>query len=165
MERRLSALGEGMTDSVTLAFIDLDRFKAVNDGSGHRAGDLLLTYVAERLQEVALEGESLARIGGDELVLLSDYKDGRTIGRRLLRVFDEPFSLDGRTHVVTGSIGIATVVGPVHADELIRRADEAQYRARNDVAYAARPATAAPTYLILVVPNGSRLWGCLRASE
>ncbi|MEM7094984.1 MAG: GGDEF domain-containing protein [Actinomycetota bacterium] len=127
VERRLAALGGSDRASVTLAFIDLDEFKLVNDSLGHRSGDLLLIGVARRLVAICEPAEAVFRLGGDELMLLSDSSKPAGLGRRILSVFDEPFVLDGESRAITGSVGIATTAAPLHRDEVLRWADAAQY--------------------------------------
>lgn len=116
-------------------FVDLDRFKVVNDSLGHAAGDKLLVEVARRLKRCLRPGDVVARLGGDEfLVLLEDIKDSSDttrVAERILDTLQEPIDLDGREVFTTASIGIAvseeSLDGPEH---LIRHADTAMYRAK-----------------------------------
>ena len=116
-------------------FVDLDRFKVVNDSLGHAAGDKLLVEVAQRLKASIRPGDVVARLGGDEfLVLLDDIKDSSDttrVSERILSSLEKPIDLDGREVFTTASIGIAvseaTLDGPEH---LIRHADSAMYRAK-----------------------------------
>jgi len=116
-------------------FVDLDRFKVVNDSLGHAAGDKLLIEVARRLKECLRPGDVVARLGGDEfLVLLDDIKDSSDttrVAERILTALQEPIDLAGREVFTTASIGIAVseerLDGPEH---LIRHADSAMYRAK-----------------------------------
>ena len=119
--------------SVSVVFIDLDRFKLVNDTLGHAAGDTLLIGVADRLRSCLRRGETAARLGGDEFaVLLEDAPDevaAALVAERIATELREPFMLDGREVFTTASIGIA--VGTVEdADTLLRHADVAMYRAK-----------------------------------
>jgi diguanylate cyclase (GGDEF)-like protein len=116
-------------------FLDLDGFKNVNDSLGHEAGDLLLRSVATRLLGAVREADTIARIGGDEFVVLLD---GATIeaapelvAERLVDVLRQPFDVDGveSTMRVTASVGIATGVRP-SGDDLLRDADFALYEAK-----------------------------------
>ncbi len=123
-----------------VVLIDLDRFKLVNDTHGHAWGDLLLIEAAERLQaslrgcdQLAFEGTS-ARLGGDEfLVLLENLKgerDATTVAERMLSALARPFVINGQSLRVTASVGIALADGSRTADDIIRDADTAMYRAK-----------------------------------
>jgi diguanylate cyclase (GGDEF)-like protein/PAS domain S-box-containing protein len=130
VERRSGAAGE-----VAVAFIDLDNFKVINDSLGHGAGDRLLTEVARRLESVLREGDVVARFGGDEFtVFMRDIVDeahALRICERLVGVLAPPVVLDGEQRFLTASVGV-TVTGPrgSGADELLRDADAAMYRAK-----------------------------------
>ncbi len=117
-------------------FLDLDRFKVVNDSLGHQAGDRLLEAVARRLDAALRPGDTVARIGGDEFtVLLEDMTDAReatVVAERVLATLAEPFTVAGRELVVSGSIGIALGGPDADPEELIRDADVAMYRAKAD---------------------------------
>jgi diguanylate cyclase (GGDEF)-like protein/PAS domain S-box-containing protein len=116
-------------------FLDVDRFKAVNDGLGHAIGDELLEQMSRRLQTCLRQGDTLARLGGDEFtILLDDVKDGRdtqTVADRIAQVTATPFVVSGREVVATVSIGIA-LSGPgyLRAEDLLHDADTAMYRAK-----------------------------------
>jgi diguanylate cyclase (GGDEF)-like protein len=118
-----------------LVFIDLDRFKVVNDSLGHAAGDDLLVQVAVRLLGALRAGDTLARFGGDEFVALLEDLDSEAeasgIVERLLDSLAEPFLLGERELIVTASAGVVigdgTHLGP---DECVREADVAMYRAK-----------------------------------
>jgi diguanylate cyclase (GGDEF)-like protein/PAS domain S-box-containing protein len=118
-----------------ILFLDLDRFKEINDSQGHAIGDMALAEVAKRLQAAAREGETLARIGGDEFVLIAENADVPTavrIAARLGRVLSEPLELSGHAYSVGASIGIAFY--PADGDrseDLIRRTDIAMYQAKS----------------------------------
>lgn len=121
---------------LALLFMDLDRFKTINDTLGHHKGDLLLKAVAERLKECCHEGEVLARLGGDEFfVLAKDIRHAdkaKKIATRLLRVFNEPFDIEGRLLHVTGSIGISLYPWDgIDAETLVTKADVAMYTVKN----------------------------------
>ncbi len=125
-------------------FVDLDRFKNVNDSLGHMVGDQLLAEVADRLRTALRSGDvvardreriSMARFGGDEFVVLvhglRDPKDAGTIAQRILDALASPFVLGGRTTYMTASIGIATWNPSYRTPyDLLRDADTAMYRAK-----------------------------------
>gem|GEM_PF-1367979 len=120
---------------VGVLFLDLDRFKLVNDSFGHAFGDKLLRLVARRLGQAIDTGQTLARTGGDEfIVLLPDVERESEVeeaARRLLDVMQMPFELEGRELYVTASIGV--VLFPLHGEDpqtLVRNADIAMYRAK-----------------------------------
>jgi diguanylate cyclase (GGDEF)-like protein/PAS domain S-box-containing protein len=122
---------------VGLLFIDLDRFKDVNDSLGHDAGDRVLVEVGRRLTDVARRGDTVARLGGDEFVLLcahrGDNDDLRLVADRAARAIRAPMTAGpgGRELTVTGSLGVVVSDDP-HVDpgELLRRADIAMYAAK-----------------------------------
>ncbi len=117
-------------------FLDLDRFKTVNESLGHTIGDVLLVQVARRLRAIARPGDTVARLGGDEFaLLLGDFMDPdepvRTAGR-VQEALAAPYDLDGTEVFVTASIGLA--VGSrayTQAEELLRDADTAMYHAKD----------------------------------
>lgn len=137
LEGKLSALAvesSAIESSITLAYLDLDRFKMVNDAYGHRVGDLLLISVAKRLTDVLLPDELLTRHGGDELTVVSCAQPNESpaeLGERLRQAFEQPFVVEGLVLDVGVSIGVATAERGMEADELIRWADAALYRAKN----------------------------------
>jgi diguanylate cyclase (GGDEF)-like protein/PAS domain S-box-containing protein len=115
-------------------FLDLDRFKLVNDGLGHDAGDELLAAVASRLRDSLRPGDTVARFGGDEFVLLfesvADSDRAEELATRVLACFEHPYDVDGEKLLVSASVGVA-LYDPAHtAAELVRDADAAMYRAK-----------------------------------
>ncbi len=122
---------------VALFFLDLDRFKQVNDTLGHDAGDMLLKQAAERITAVLRPSDTVARIGGDEFVVLAeeveDEQHAIDIGQRVADAIDSaPFELDDRAFEITASIGIAIARGQdAHPESLLRDADAAMYRAKD----------------------------------
>jgi diguanylate cyclase (GGDEF)-like protein len=123
---------------VAVLFLDLDRFKLINDGLGHAAGDAVLQAVGERLRGALRASDTVARLGGDEFgILLEDFGDGHEAygtAQRILGGLSEPLMVDGRSVRVRGSVGLA--LDPVDAEittgELLRNADTAMYRAKAD---------------------------------
>ena len=125
----------GEEKALTVFFIDLERFKEVNDALGHELGNELLTVVAARLDDVVGEGELVARLGGDEFGVLSeratDEAAATAVAERLRSAIAVPCEIAGVSLEVQGSIGIA--IAPEHGttrDELLRRADIAMYAAK-----------------------------------
>jgi diguanylate cyclase (GGDEF)-like protein len=126
------ARAERSGTQVTVLFLDLDRFKVVNDSLGHAAGDELLIAVAGRLRSCLRKAETAARLGGDEFaVLLEDSRDpdeSKRVAERMLAVLRDPFMLHDNEVFITTSIGIAS--GREEADDLLRNADVAMYKAK-----------------------------------
>jgi diguanylate cyclase (GGDEF)-like protein len=121
---------------VAVLFVDLDRFKGVNDALGHEAGDSLLQQVAQRLQSCVRSSDTLARLAGDEFtVLLEDVAgvhEAQAVAERIQAALQEPFLVAGQQLAVTASVGVA-LSGPEtrQAEELLRRSDAAMYRAKS----------------------------------
>ena len=120
-----------------VVYLDLDRFKQVNDELGHAAGDQLLVQVAERLTAQMRESDTLARLSGDEFAIilenLEDSELASQLGARLLAIFDEPFVVEGTVVAVRPSVGIAIdEAGESEAGDLLRSADLAMYAAKRD---------------------------------
>ncbi|WP_168220548.1 diguanylate cyclase domain-containing protein [Azospirillum thermophilum] len=120
---------------MALLFLDLDRFKWVNDSFGHRIGDLLLREAAHRMASCIRDSETVARIGGDEFtVILSEIRDDaevEAVARRLLEHLEEPFLIAGQTLHISASIGIT--FAPDHGtdlQQLVKNADMAMYQAK-----------------------------------
>ena len=117
-------------------FFDFDRFKVVNDSLGHEIGDVLLCAIADIFRDNLRESDTVARIGGDEFVLLltnlSEWSDARMKSDRLLEAFATPHFLGGRRVVSTASIGLVTNEFSYNsASEMIRDADAAMYQAKD----------------------------------
>lgn len=122
--------------SLALCFIDLDKFKQINDSLGHDIGDLLLKKVAIRLTNTLRESDSVARLGGDEfVVLLEGYKNDDNIShvaRKMIKTIGEPMQLGAHTVSISPSIGIAVYPEDAHdAKELLKHADVAMYHAKD----------------------------------
>ena len=119
---------------LALLFVDLDRFKQVNDTLGHRIGDLLLQHVGHRLHEVLRESDTVARMGGDEFAIVlpgADEAGAHAIAQKILQTLEQLILIEGYSVRVGASIGIALY--PEHGDStetLMRRADVAMYVAK-----------------------------------
>jgi len=120
---------------VAVLFLDLDQFKRVNDTLGHSAGDRMLQQIASRLLRVAGRDETVARVGGDEFILLvprfDDPRRAEELAQRILRTVEEPMEINGRRLFVTTSIGISLFpTDGADAEALLTGADVAMYRAK-----------------------------------
>jgi diguanylate cyclase (GGDEF)-like protein/PAS domain S-box-containing protein len=130
------ALAERRGELLAVLFLDLDRFKDVNDSLGHAEGDILLVRVAARLKGLVRDADTVCRLGGDEFVLLladTDRFGALRVAEKLLAGFRQPFGVGGHSLRVTVSIGIA--VYPFDGatfDDLLKNADTALYRAKQD---------------------------------
>jgi diguanylate cyclase (GGDEF)-like protein/PAS domain S-box-containing protein len=122
-------------EQLALLFIDLDRFKNVNDTLGHHIGDELLQQVATALQDKLREGDTLARLGGDEFIVLLENVDGQygasLVAEKLVGMFEQPFMVAGHELFVTCSVGISLYpTDAMDLNMLIRNADVAMYQAK-----------------------------------
>ncbi len=120
---------------LALLFLDLDRFKLVNDSLGHEMGDLLIQSVAQRLSGAVRKSDIVGRLGGDEFTVIvegvTSAQDAALIAQKLIDTLSEPFTLDSREIFVTASVGIALY--PFDGDQsgtLLKNADTAMYRAK-----------------------------------
>jgi diguanylate cyclase (GGDEF)-like protein/PAS domain S-box-containing protein len=137
LDRIRTALSRSARDhtSVAVLFVDLDRFKHVNDTLGHAAGDSVLCQAATRLQRVLRAGDTVGRLGGDEFLMVCSDIDGpvdaMTVARRVWECLQPPMRYDGRELIVRASIGVALAEEADISPELIvRDADHAMYRAK-----------------------------------
>lgn len=123
---------------VGLMFIDVDRFKDVNDTLGHAVGDKLLQKVSERLIRSVRSHDTVGRLGGDEFAVvlsrLGSAQDAEAVAQKIIRSFDDPFPLDSGTEIyLTGSIGITLYpIDSMDRDSLLKNADLAMYHAKEE---------------------------------
>jgi len=135
LDQALERVRRGGERPFAVLFLDLDRFKVVNDSLGHAVGDQMLLAIAERLEAVMRPGDTVARFGGDEFTLLLDDLasplEATQRAERVLDVLGAPFTLEGHEVFTSASIGIAvSTAGSEHPDELLRNADAALSRAK-----------------------------------
>ena len=135
-QRLVEALGQSAAgEPLAVLFIDIDRFKAVNDTLGHPVGDELLQAMAQRLCECVRQGDLVARLGGDEFAIIqqgaAQPAAARSLAERLVQAAQLPFDVAGHAVVVGASVGVA--LAPAHGnnpDELLKKADLALYDAK-----------------------------------
>ncbi len=146
LDRLRQAIGHAERDGSTVgvAFLDVDRFKSVNDAVGYAAGDEILKEIARRLQDSVQPGDTVSRAGGDEfIVILSNVAKATEIGSKahnILNAFSRPFRAGDRDFHFTASVGVSVYPGDIgDASQLIRNADMAMYqgkgKARNNVQF------------------------------
>jgi diguanylate cyclase (GGDEF)-like protein len=147
MSIRRSRRNKNMT---AVMFIDLDGFKAINDAFGHDGGDYVLQQVASRLLSCVRESDTVARVGGDEFLIIADEihvaQNASNIANNIVHVVSRPIDINGNPAVVGASIGIALYpADSEELDQLIKKADEAMYRVKkagkNGFCFANPPAT------------------------
>ncbi len=124
-------------DQLAVHFIDLDRFKTVNDTLGHPVGDALLREAAERLRGCVREGDTVARLGGDEFAVvqtgLSDMSGATRLAARVVEAMAAPFDLQGHQVMIGASVGVSAAPSDGdEADDLLKKADMALYRVKGD---------------------------------
>jgi diguanylate cyclase (GGDEF)-like protein len=134
--RMQDALGSSLReDAVAVLFVDLDGFKPVNDAHGHEAGDELLRQVAERLSGCVREGDVLARVGGDEFVVLMPGVTARTdadaMSHRVRIAVERPFQVFGAEITIGASVGVHLATTSDDPDQALRAADHAMYAVKH----------------------------------
>jgi len=135
LNHRLTVAQRGESDPFAVLFLDVDRFKVVNDSLGHSVGDQLLVALARRLRSTLRPGDTVARLGGDEFTLLldgADVAEARLVADRIHEALQRPFDVGGHDVYVTASIGIASSQTRYRAaEDMLRDADLAMYRAKD----------------------------------
>jgi diguanylate cyclase (GGDEF)-like protein len=130
--RMQDVLGSALPgEAVAVLFVDLDGFKPVNDAYGHEAGDELLRQVAVRLSACVRERDMLARVGGDEFVVLMPgvyaAEDAEAMRARIRQAVELPFRIDGHDILIGASVGVYLAGPAADPDEALRAADHAMY--------------------------------------
>lgn len=135
LQQAVARVGRG--EVIALLYLDLDRFKPVNDNFGHAVGDALLQAVSDRLRATARSSDTVARLGGDEFVLIQvgikEAAEAAALARRVVKALAAPYEIAGKSIVVGTSVGIA--VAPADGadpEELLKKADHALYRCKAD---------------------------------
>jgi diguanylate cyclase (GGDEF)-like protein/PAS domain S-box-containing protein len=131
------ALAQRREKQVAVLFLDLDHFKVVNDSLGHSIGDALLQEVARRLKNAVRDGDTVARVGGDEFTIvlqeLTHVQDAAVVAQKVLRTIAAPMEIGGHPLYVTASIGITLFPADGEdAETLLKNADAAMYRAKSE---------------------------------
>ncbi len=125
---------QGNDEVMAVMFVDLDKFKEVNDTHGHEAGDLLLIEVAERLRRVSRSSDTVARLGGDEFVVicegLDSEEDAERCAERFAQALSFPMMIGNIDVPVQASIGLAIASGTTSPEQVLREADQAMYEAK-----------------------------------
>jgi len=133
-ERAEERIAGRKQEKLAVLFIDLDGFKPVNDSFGHAAGDLVLKEAAARLGAIARDSDTVARVGGDEFVLLMEdlgsVADGLTLAGRIVEALATPYAVANHVVEISGSVGIAIYPDHGHRDKLVAHADAAMYEAK-----------------------------------
>ena len=171
-DRFVEVLDEALTDGrdqgtpVSIAFLDLDDFKTVNDSLGHEAGDRLLVIVAERLSAALPDGDVLARFGGDEFAVLVRGNEVATVARSMLAALEAPVLVHGRQLQTGASIGVATAVDPEWSTaQMLQAADVAMYTAKRTGSGWARYEPAMAAHLLERLDVRERLASALLDGE
>ncbi len=125
----------GHSDGFALMFLDLDKFKAVNDTHGHSIGDALLKHVAARLKGCVRDSDTVSRLGGDEFAVVATpdmtQKLAQSLARRIIESVREPYEISGHRLQINVSIGVVlSKTGKTWRDEMLSKADKAMYQAK-----------------------------------
>jgi diguanylate cyclase (GGDEF)-like protein len=129
------ARAQRSTSQVSLLFVDLDRFKSINDSEGHEVGDQVLRVVASRLDDCLRADDFVARLGGDEFAVVISHppveRAASRVARKLVQALSEPFTVANRPYSISASIGISVYPGDgLDGNTLLRQADLAMYQAK-----------------------------------
>ena len=121
--------------AIAVVYLDLDGFKQVNDTSGHRTGDALLKIVAQRLESMVREEDTVARVGGDEFMIalwhVANASDVATVSAKLIEIVSRPYIIEDRSFTITASAGVSVYPADGEdADSLMKSADAALYEAK-----------------------------------
>ncbi len=134
LEHALARQARTPAETLAVLFVDLDDFKTVNDALGHGPGDRLLREIGSRLRDWSRATDTCARLGGDEFAILieglTDEDEATATGNRLLEVLCQPLTVEGTLIVLSASVGIVVSDGTETAEELVRNADLAMFRAK-----------------------------------
>ncbi|MFT3721342.1 putative bifunctional diguanylate cyclase/phosphodiesterase [Pseudorhodoferax sp.] len=134
--REVDRISRRKTEKIGVLFVDLDGFKPVNDSFGHAAGDAVLKEAAARLQRLARNSDTVARVGGDEFLMLVEdagsVADCMSLAGRIVQALGEPFQLCGRAMQIACSVGVVVYPDLGQPDKLVANADAAMYAAKRN---------------------------------
>lgn len=132
MAKQYLALAKRRNSFLSILYLDLDRFKKVNDTLGHDAGDLVLKKITQRLKSCLREGDLVARLGGDEFVFAlpdTDAENAAKVAKRIIEVIEKPINIKGKSVKISGSIGVAVFPDDgENIEQLLKQADMNMYR-------------------------------------